>query len=147
MGFKPIVVVNKVDRPGARPDFALNATFDLIDRLGATDEQLDFTEVYTSGLQGYAGMDPSVRSGNMDPLFQTIVAKVPEPAVDPDGPFQMRISQLDYNNYVGVLGIGRIQRGKVQTNMPVVVVDREGKKKLGRVLQVLGFMGLERHEV
>jgi GTP-binding protein len=147
MGFKPIVVINKVDRPGARPDFALNATFDLFDRLGATDEQLDFPVVYTSGLQGYAGMDPSVRSGNMDPLFQTIVDKVPGPVVDPDGPFQMRISQLDYNNYVGVIGIGRIQRGRVKTNSPVVVVDREGKKKQARILQVLGFMGLERHEV
>ncbi|MFO1515587.1 MAG: translational GTPase TypA [Lysobacterales bacterium] len=147
MGFKPIVVINKVDRPGARPDWVLNATFDLFDRLGATDEQLDFPVVYASGLQGYAGMDASVRSGNMDPLFQTIVDKVPAPAVDPDGPFQMRISQLDYNNYVGVIGIGRVQRGKVKTNMPVVVIDREGNRKQGRVLQVLGFMGLERHEV
>ena len=147
MGFKPIVVINKVDRPGAHPDWVLNATFDLFDRLGATDEQLDFPVVYASGLQGYAGMDASVRSGNMDPLFQTIVDKVPAPAVDPDGPFQMRISQLDYNNYVGVIGIGRVQRGKVKTNMPVVVIDREGNRKQGRVLQVLGFMGLERHEV
>ncbi|HJU39638.1 MAG TPA: translational GTPase TypA [Tahibacter sp.] len=147
MGFKPIVVINKVDRPGARPDFVLNATFDLFDRLGATDEQLDFPVVYASGLQGYAGMDPSVREGNMDPLFQAIVDKVHAPKVDPDGPFQMRISQLDYNNYVGVIGIGRVQRGKVKTNQNVVVVDREGKRKQGRVLQVLGFMGLERHEV
>lgn len=147
MGFKPIVVINKVDRPGARPDYVLNATFDLFDRLGATDEQLDFPVVYASGLQGYAGMDDSVREGNMDPLFQTIVDKVHAPQVDPDGPFQMRISQLDYNSYVGVIGIGRIQRGKVRTNQNVVVIDREGKKKQGRVLQVLGFMGLERHEV
>ena len=147
MGFKPIVVINKVDRPGARADWSLNATFDLFDRLGATDEQLDFPVVYASGLQGYAGLDPSVRSGNMDPLFQTIVDRVPIPDVDPDGPFQMRISQLDYNNYVGVIGIGRIQRGKIRGNSPVIVVDREGKKKQGRVLQVLGFMGLERHEV
>ncbi|MBN8742653.1 MAG: GTP-binding protein TypA [Lysobacterales bacterium 69-70] len=147
MGFKPIVVINKVDRPGARPDWVLNATFDLFDRLGATDEQLDFPVVYASGLQGYAGMDDSVREGNMDPLFQTIVDKVHAPQVDPDGPFQMRISQLDYNSYVGVIGIGRIQRGKIKTNQNVVVIDREGKKKQGRVLQVLGFMGLERHEV
>jgi GTP-binding protein len=147
MGFKPIVVINKVDRPGARPDYVLNATFDLFDRLGATDEQLDFPVVYASGLQGYAGMDDSVREGNMDPLFQAIIDKVPVPDVDPDGPFQMRISQLDYNSYVGVIGIGRIQRGKVKTNQTVVVIDREGKKKQGRVLQVLGFMGLERHEV
>lgn len=147
MGFKPIVVINKVDRPGARPDYVLNATFDLFDRLGATDEQLDFPVVYASGLQGYAGMDDSVREGNMDPLFQAILDKVPVPQVDPDGPFQMRISQLDYNSYVGVIGIGRIQRGKIRTNQTVVVIDREGKRKQGRVLQVLGFMGLERHEV
>ncbi|MDC8011568.1 translational GTPase TypA [Tahibacter soli] len=147
MGFKPIVVINKVDRPGARPDWVLNATFDLFDRLGATDEQLDFPVVYASGLQGYAGMDASVREGNMDPLFQAIVDKVHAPEVDPEGPFQMRISQLDYNNYVGVIGIGRVQRGKIKTNQSVVVVDREGKRKQGRVLQVLGFMGLERHEV
>ncbi|TDR45872.1 GTP-binding protein TypA/BipA [Tahibacter aquaticus] len=147
MGFKPIVVINKVDRPGARPDYVLNATFDLFDRLGATDEQLDFPVVYASGLQGYAGLDDSVREGNMDPLFQAIVDKVHAPQVDPDGPFQMRISQLDYNSYVGVIGIGRIQRGKIRTNQTVVVIDREGKKKQGRVLQVLGFMGLERHEV
>ncbi|WP_386070898.1 translational GTPase TypA [Tahibacter sp. UC22_41] len=147
MGFKPIVVINKVDRPGARPDYVLNATFDLFDRLGATDEQLDFPVVYASGLQGYAGMDDSVREGNMDPLFQAIVDKVHAPQVDPEGPFQMRISQLDYNSYVGVIGIGRIQRGKIKTNQNVVVIDREGKKKQGRVLQVLGFMGLERHEV
>jgi GTP-binding protein len=147
MGFKPIVVINKVDRPGARPDWVLNATFDLFDRLGATDEQLDFPVVYASGLQGYAGLDASVREGNMDPLFQAIVDKVHAPNVDPEGPFQMRISQLDYNNYVGVIGIGRVQRGKVKTNQNVVVVDREGKRKNGRVLQVLGFMGLERHEV
>jgi GTP-binding protein len=147
MGFKPIVVINKVDRPGARPDYVLNATFDLFDRLGATDEQLDFPVVYASGLQGYAGMDDSVREGNMDPLFQAIVDKVHAPEVDLEGPFQMRISQLDYNSYVGIIGIGRIQRGKIKTNQNVVVIDREGKRKQGRVLQVLGFMGLERHEV
>jgi len=147
MGFKPIVVINKVDRPGARPDWVLNQTFDLFDRLGATDEQLDFTVVYASGLNGYAGMDESVRSGDMTPLFQTIVDKVPPPPVDLDGPFQMRITSLDYNNYVGIIGVGRIQRGKIRTNMPVTVVDREGKTRNGKVLQVLGFMGLERHEV
>jgi GTP-binding protein len=147
MGFKPIVVVNKIDRPGARPDYALNATFDLFDRLGATDEQLDFTTVYCSALHGYAGMSPDVREGNMDPLFQAIVDHVKAPEVDRDGPFQMRISQLDYNNYVGVIGIGRIQRGSVKTNQQVAIVDREGKKRNGKVLQVLGFMGLERREV
>jgi GTP-binding protein len=147
MGFKPIVVINKIDRPGARPDFVLNATFDLFDRLGANESQLDFTTVYASALNGYAGHDPEVRSGNLDPLFETIVKHVKAPEVDPDGPFQMRISQLDYNNYVGIIGIGRIQRGQVKTNAQVVVVDRDGKKRNGRVLQVLGFMGLERREV
>jgi GTP-binding protein len=147
MGFKPIVVVNKVDRPGARPDWVLNATFDLFDRLGATDEQLDFTTVYASALNGYAGLSPDVREGNMDPLFQSIVQHVEAPKVDPEGPFQMRISQLDYNNYVGLIGIGRVQRGKIKTNTPVSVVDRHGVKRNARVLQVLGFMGLERREV
>ncbi len=147
MGFKPIVVINKVDRPGARPDWVLNATFDLFDRLGANDEQLDFPVVYASGLQGYAGLDESVREGDMTPLFRTIVEKVAAPQVDADGPFQMRISQLDYNSYVGVIGIGRVQRGMVRTNQPVSIIDREGRKRQGKVLQVLGFMGLERHEV
>jgi GTP-binding protein len=147
MGFKPIVVINKIDRPGARPDYVLNATFDLFDRLGATEEQLDFTTVYASALNGYAGLSPEVREGNMDPLFQTIVDKVHAPKVDPDGPFQMRISQLDYNNYVGIIGIGRIQRGSIKPNTQVAVIDREGKRRNGRVLQVLGFMGLERREV
>jgi GTP-binding protein len=147
MGFKPIVVINKIDRPGARPDYVLNATFDLFDRLGATEEQLDFTTVYASALNGYAGLSPEVREGNMDPLFQTIVDKVHAPKVDPDGPFQMRISQLDYNNYVGIIGIGRIQRGSIKPNTQVAVIDREGRRRNGRVLQVLGFMGLERREV
>ena len=145
MGFKPIVV-NKIDRPGARPDHVLNATFDLFDRLGATDEQLDFTTVYASALNGYAGLSPDVREGNMDPLFETIIKHVKAPAVDPDGPFQMRISQLDYSNYVGVIGIGRIQRGKVRPNQQVAIVDREGKRRNGKLLQVLAFMGLERRE-
>jgi GTP-binding protein len=147
MGFKPIVVINKVDRPGARPDWVLNQTFDLFDRLGATDEQLDFPVVYASALHGYAGLDPEVRSGDMTPLYEAIMKHVSPPQVDPDGPFQMRISQLDYSNYVGLIGIGRIQRGKVRTNMQVAVLDREGKKRNAKVLQVLGFMGLERREV
>jgi GTP-binding protein len=147
MGFKPIVVINKVDRPGARPDWVLNQTFDLFDRLGATDEQLDFPVVYASALHGYAGLDPDVRSGDMTPLYEAIMKHVSPPQVDMDGPFQMRISQLDYSNYVGLIGIGRIQRGKVRTNMQVAVVDREGKKRNAKVLQVLGFMGLERREV
>jgi GTP-binding protein len=147
LGLKPIVVVNKVDRPGARPDYVLHATVDLFDRLGATDEQLDFTTVYASALNGYAGMSPDVREGNMDPLFEAIIKHVEAPKVDAEGPFQMRISQLDYNNYVGLIGIGRVQRGKIKTNTPVSVIDRHGVKRNGRVLQVLGFMGLERREV
>jgi GTP-binding protein len=147
MGFKPIVVVNKVDRPGARPNWVLDQTFDLFDRLGATDEQLDFTTVYASALNGYAGMEPDVRSGDMTPLFQTIIDHVAPPPVDMEGPFQMRITSLDYNNYVGIIGVGRIQRGKVRTNMPVTVIDRDGKTRNAKVLQVLGFHGLERHEV
>jgi len=147
MGFKPIVVVNKVDRPGARPNWVLDQTFDLFDRLGATDEQLDFTTVYASALHGYAGMEQEVRSGDMTPLFQTIIDHVAPPPVDLDGPFQMRITSLDYNNYVGIIGVGRIQRGKVRTNMQVTVIDRNGKPRNAKVLQVLGFHGLERHEV
>ncbi len=147
MGFKPIVVINKVDRPGARPDWVLNQTFDLFDRLGATNEQLDFPVVYASGLNGYAGMDESVRSGDMTPLYEAIIQHVQPPPVDLDGPFQMRVTSLDYNNYVGIIGVGRIQRGSVRTNMPVTVIDREGKTRNSKILQVLGFMGLERHEV
>jgi GTP-binding protein len=147
MGFKPIVVINKIDRPGARPDWVLDQTFDLFDRLGATDEQLDFPVVYASALHGYASLDSNAREGDMTPLYEAIMQHVKAPDVDPDGPFQMRISQLDYNSYVGLIGIGRIQRGKVKTNQQVSVIDRHGKKRTGKVLQVLGFMGLERREV
>jgi GTP-binding protein len=146
-GLKPIVVVNKVDRPGARPGWVLDQTFDLFDRLGASDDQLDFPVVYASGLNGFAGLDPDVKDGDMTPLFQTIVDKVPAPAVDRDGPFQMQVSSLDYNSYVGVIGIGRITRGTIKTNSPVTVIDGEGKKRQARLLQILGFMGLERTEV
>ncbi|MCK7594241.1 translational GTPase TypA [Pseudomarimonas salicorniae] len=147
MGFKPIVVVNKVDRPGARPDWVVNQTFDLFDRLGATDEQLDFTVVYASALNGYAGMEPDVRSGDMTALFQTIVDKVSPPPVESEGPFQMRVTSLDYNNYVGIIGVGRIQRGRIKPNTQITVIDRDGGKRQGKLLQVLGFHGLERHEV
>ena len=147
MGFKPIVVVNKIDRPGARPDWVIDQVFDLFDKLGATNEQLDFPIVYASALHGYASLDDSARSGDMTPLYEAIMQHVAAPEVDPDGPFQMRISQLDYNNFVGLIGIGRIQRGKLKKNMPVSVVDREGKKRQGKVVQVLGFLGLERIEV
>ena len=146
MGFKPIVVVNKVDRPGARPEWVIDQVFDLFDKLGATNEQLDFPIVYASALHGYASLDDSVREGDMTPLYEAIMQHVPAPEVEADGPFQMRISQLDYNNFVGVIGIGRIQRGTLKKNMPVAVIDREGKKRQGKVLQVLGFMGLERIE-
>lgn len=147
MGFNPIVVVNKIDRPGARPDWVIDQVFDLFDKLGATNEQLDFPIVYASALHGYASLDDSVREGDMTPLYEAIMKHVPAPTVDADGPFQMRVSQLDYNNFVGLIGVGRIQRGKVRTNMAVSVVDREGKKRQGKVLQVLGFLGLERIEV
>ncbi|MDQ3510568.1 MAG: translational GTPase TypA, partial [Pseudomonadota bacterium] len=147
MGFNPIVVVNKIDRPGARPDWVIDQVFDLFDKLGATNEQLDFPIVYASALHGYASLDDSARDGDMTPLYEAIMKYVPAPTVDPEGPFQMRVSQLDYNNFVGLIGVGRIQRGKVRTNMPVSVVDREGKRRQGKVLQVLGFMGLERIEV
>ncbi|MBW8824564.1 MAG: translational GTPase TypA [Xanthomonadales bacterium] len=146
MGFKPIVVVNKIDRPGARPDWVIDQVFDLFDKLGATNEQLDFPIVYASALHGYASLDDTAREGDMTPLYEAIMQHVAPPQVDPDGPFQMRISQLDYNNFVGLIGIGRIQRGKVKKNMPVSVVDREGKKRQGKIMQVLGFLGLERIE-
>jgi GTP-binding protein len=147
MGFRPIVVINKVDRDGARPDWVLNQTFDLFDQLGATDEQLDFPVLYASALNGYAGTDAGVRSGDMNPLFETLVSKVPAPQVEPDAPFQMQISSLAYSTYVGLIGIGRIRRGEVATNQSVAVVDAEGKQTSGRVLQVLGFNGLKREEV
>jgi GTP-binding protein len=147
MGLHPIVVINKIDRPGARAHWVLDQTFDLFDRLGATEAQLDFPVVYASALNGYAGDNPDIREGNMDYLFQTIVDKVHPPQVDEAGPFRMQISQLDYNSYVGVIGIGRIQRGSIKTNTPVVVVSRDGKQRNARVLQVFGFKGLERIEV
>jgi GTP-binding protein len=147
LGLKPIVVINKIDRPGARAHWVLDQTFDLFDRLGATEEQLDFPVIYASALNGYAGHDPDIREGNMDPLFETIIEKVHPPKVDQEGGFQMQISQLDYNSYVGVIGIGRIQRGTVRTNTPVAVVSRDGKQRNARVLQVFGFRGLERIEV
>ncbi|MGA8260130.1 MAG: translational GTPase TypA [Arenicellales bacterium] len=146
-GLNPIVVINKVDRAGARPGWVLNRTFDLFDNLDATDEQLDFPVIYASALHGYAGVEPGVRSGDMTPLFQAIVAHVPPPPVAADGAFQMQISTLDYSSYVGVIGIGRIRRGRIRPNSPVTVIARDGARRSGRVLQVLGFHGLERAEV
>jgi len=146
-GLQPIVVINKIDREGARPDWVLNETFDLFDNLGAEDDQLDFPVLYASALDGYASADPEARSGDMLPLLEAIRDKVPHPDVDPDGPFQMQVSSLDYNTYVGVIGIGRIKRGRVSTNTQLAIVDRNGTKRNGRLLQVLGFMGLQRTEV
>ena len=146
-GLRPIVVINKVDRPGSRPSWVLDQTFDLFDRLGATEEQLDFPVVYGSALKGYASQDPENREGDMAPLFEAIVQHVPPPPVDPDGPFQLQVSSLDYSSYVGVIGIGRIQRGTVRTNTPVTIVGAEGERRQGRLLQILGFHGLERVEV
>ena len=146
MGFKPIVVVNKVDRPGARPEWVVEQVWDLFAKLGATDEQMDFPIVYASALNGYASLDENAREGDMTPLYEAITQHAPKPDVDPEGAFQMRISQLDYNNFVGVIGIGRIQRGTLKKGMPVAVIDREGKKRQGKIGQVLGFLGLERIE-
>src|SRR5450759_1227963 len=147
LGLKPIVVINKIDRPGARPDWVVDQTFDLFDRLGATDEQLDFPVVYASAINGYAGLEYTITGGDMTPLFETIVEKVSPPAVDMEGPFQMQVSSLDYNTYVGVIGIGRIQRGSIKPNQPLTIVNREGVERKGRMLQIFGFHGLERVEV
>ena len=146
-GLRPIVVVNKIDRPGARPHWVIDQTFDLFDRLGATDEQLDFPVLYASALKGYAGTDADNPAADMQPLFEAIVEHVPAPDVDSEGPLQLQVSSLDYNSYVGVIGIGRITRGTLATNMPVTVVGRDGEKRNGRVQQVFDFHGLERVEV
>ena len=146
-GLRPIVVINKVDRPGARPNWVLDQTFDLFDKLGATEEQLDFPVVYASALNGYAGLTPDVSGGDMTPLFETIIKHVPAPNVDVDAPFQMQVTTLDYSSYVGAIAVGRIKRGRVKPGQNVTVVERDGKTRNGRILQVLGFMGLERTEV
>ncbi len=144
---KPVVVINKIDREGARPDWVLDQTFDLFDMLGATDEQLDFPVIYASAINGFATDDVDNVTDNMDILFQTIVDKVPPPPVEVDKPFQMQVSQLDYSSYLGVIGIGRIKQGTVKTNLPVTVIDTDGKTKNGRIAKVFGFKGLERIEV
>ncbi|MDM7861841.1 translational GTPase TypA [Alteromonas sp. ASW11-36] len=146
-GLKPIVVINKIDKPGARPDWVMDQVFDLFDNLGATDEQLDFQVVYASALNGWASHDSDEPGQDMTPLFETIVEKVEAPAADPTGAFQMQISQLDYNSYVGVIGVGRVTRGTVKSNQQVTIVGADGKKRNGKVGQVLGYLGLERHEV
>ena len=146
MGFRPIVVINKVDRDGARPHWVLDQTFELFDKLGASEEQLDFPVVYASALEGYAGLEDDVREGDMSALFETIVKEVQPPEVNTDGPFQMRVTTLDYNTYVGVIGIGRVQRGSVKPNQRITVIDRYGEQHNARILQVLGFRGLKRVE-
>ena len=146
-GLRPIVVINKVDRHGARPEWAVDQTFDLFDRLGASDEQLDFPVIYASALQGWASETSETSQTTMDALFKAIVTHAPEPPVNPEGTFQMRISALDYSPYVGVIGIGRIQRGKVSRNEAVSVATPDGQVRRGRILQILGFHGLERVEV
>ena len=146
-GLKPIVVINKIDKPGARPDWVMDQVFDLFDNLGATDEQLDFEVVYASALNGWASRDADTIEEDMTSLFQTIVDVVEAPDGDPDGPFQMQISQLDYNSYVGVIGIGRVSRGMVKPNQQVSIVMADGTKRNGKVGQVQGYLGLERYEV
>ena len=146
-GLRPIVVINKVDRDEARPGWVLDQTFDLFDRLGATHEQLDFPVVYTSALKGFASLDPEHRGGDMQALFEAIVRHCPSPRVDPTGPLQLQVSQLDYSPYVGTIGIGRIQRGAIRRGMAVSIVDRDGQARPERIGQVLGFLGLERVEV
>lgn len=146
-GLNPIVVINKVDRDGARPDWVVNEVFDLFDKLGATDEQLDFPIIYASALEGIAGLDVEDMATNMEPLFKEIVEKVPHPDVEVDAPLQMQISALDYNSYVGVIGIGRVTRGAARTNQQVIIVDREGNERKGKLLQVKSHLGLERIDV
>ncbi len=148
LGLKPIVVVNKIDRPGARPDYVINATFDLFDKLGATDEQLDFPIIYASGLSGYAGLTDEVREGDMRPLFDAIIQHVPQREDDDQGPLQLQIISLDYSSYVGKIGIGRVNRGRVRSGQDVVVkFGPEGQPIKGRINQVLQFQGLDREVV
>jgi len=145
-GLRPIVVVNKVDRPSARPDWVVDQTFDLFDRLGASDEQMDFPVIYASAIEGWASTDPANRDHGMTPLFETIVAHVPPPEVDGDGPLRLQVSTLDYSSYVGVIGIGRIRRGRVQRNDSIAVAGVDGAVRRGRLMQILSFHGLERIE-
>ena len=148
IGLKPIVVVNKIDRSGARPDFAINETFDLFDKLGATEEQLDFPIIYASGLAGFAGHSPDIREGDMRPLFQAIIDHVPQRDDDPDGPLQLQICSLDYNSYVGKIGVGRVNRGRVRAGQEVVVqFGPEGEPIKARINQVQTFKGLDRQQV
>jgi GTP-binding protein len=146
-GFTPLVVINKVDRDGARPGWVLDQTFDLFDRLGASNRQLDFPVVYTSALKGYAGLEPGVAGGDMQPLLDTIVTHVPPPSVTREGPLQLQVSSLDYSSYVGVLGIGRISRGIAKANSPVTLVRRDGSVANAQLMELYGFVGLEREPI
>ena len=145
-GLKPIVVINKVDRPGARPDWVVDQVFDLFDNLGATDEQLDFPIIYASGLMGWASLDPEHPAQDMSTLFEAIIEKVPPPPADPQGPLQMQISQLDYSSYLGIIGIGRISRGSLKVNQQVTIVGTDGTTRNGKVAKVFGYLGLDRIE-
>jgi len=145
-GLRPIVVINKVDRPGARPDWVMDQVFDLFDNLGATDEQLDFPVIYASALNGIAGLDVDNMAEDMTPLYEMIVNDVPAPKVDVDGPFQMQVSALAYDSYVGVIGVGRITRGKLKPGQQVIVKSADGKERKGKVLNVKGYLGLEQIE-
>ncbi len=146
-GLNPIVVVNKIDRPGARPNWVIDSVFDLFDNLGANETQLDFPIVYASALQGYASFDPDTPGTNMDPIFETIINKVPPPTVDIDASLQMQISSLDYSSYLGAIGIGRITRGHIASGNPVSIIDKQGKTRSGKIGQVFGYLGLERLSV
>mgnify|MGYP000277114948 FL=1 len=145
-GLKPIVVINKIDKPGSRPDWVMDQVFELFDNLGATDEQLDFKVVYASAINGWATLDEGETGTDMTPLFNTIVSEVPSPQADPDGAFQMQISQLDYSSYLGVIGVGRITRGSVKPNQQVTVKCAAGNLHNGKVGKVFGYLGLDRHE-
>ena len=144
---KPIVVINKMDRPSARPHWVVDQVFDLFVRLGATDAQLDFPVVYTSALAGYATLEAEDTGKDMMPLLETIVKFVSPPQVDENGPFQMQISALDYSSYVGTIGIGRINRGHIRSNTPITLIDRDGKSRAGRISQIMGYLGLQRTEI
>ena len=145
-GLKPIVVINKIDRSGANPERVMDQVFELFDALGASDEQLDFPVVYASALNGYASLEEGATQGDMTPLFEAIIEHVPAPDVNPDAPFQLQVSQLDYNPYLGVIGIGRIKQGRIKTNTAIKAIDVQGKMRNGRILKILGFHGLERVE-
>ena len=146
-GLKPIVVINKIDRNGARPNWVLDQTFDLFDRLGATDDQLDFAVVYASALSGYSSLNPEDKDSDMTPLLNTIISDVPPPLVDLEGPFQMQISSLGYDPYIGLLGTGRIQRGEINTNSPITIASKNDATRNARILDLFGFYGLKRVKI